>query len=206
MLGDVAKELPEDAELEELVDMDIPGLVPPTTRAFDFVNAEVRAQLGDLSRKKQDAIVHILEGYEPTVFETRDVPRLALHHQWDLHITEVDGARLVAGRPYPVSPQYLPEQNRQIMVLEQAGIIRRSRSLYGAPVLFAPKEDGKLRLCIDYRRLNLQTLRDCYPTDLIAHTRGSRMFSKLDLQSGFHQLRIREGDQHKTAFVTPGGQ
>jgi len=50
MLGDVAKELPEDAELEDLVDMDIPDLVPPTTRAFDFVEAEVRAQLGDLSR------------------------------------------------------------------------------------------------------------------------------------------------------------
>ena len=51
---------------------------------------------------------------------------------------------------------------------------------------------------------------DCYPTpvasDLIARTKGARMFSKLDLQSGFHQLRIREGDQHKTAFVTPGGQ
>ena len=50
MLGDVAKELPEDAKLEDLVDMDIPGLVPPTTRGFDFVEAEVRAQLGDLSR------------------------------------------------------------------------------------------------------------------------------------------------------------
>ena len=52
MLGDVAKELPKDAELEELVDMDIPGLVPPNTRPFDFVEAEVRAQLGDLSLKK----------------------------------------------------------------------------------------------------------------------------------------------------------
>ena len=77
-------------------------------------------------------------------------------------------------------------------------------------MLFAPKKDGKLRLRIDYRKLNRQTLRDCYPTpvatDLIARTRGCRMFSKLDLHSGFHQLRIREGDQHKTAFVTPGGQ
>jgi len=69
MLDDVAKKLPEDTELEDLVDMDILGLVPPTTRAFDFVEAEVRAQLGDLSRKKQDSIVRILEGYEPAVFE-----------------------------------------------------------------------------------------------------------------------------------------
>ena len=103
-------------------------------------------------------------------------------------------------RSYPVAPQHLPELNRQIEVLERAGIIRRSKSLYGAPVLFAPKKDGKLRLCIDYRKLNRQTLRDCYrtpvATDLIARTRGCKMFSKQDLRSGFHQLRIREGMGH----------
>jgi hypothetical protein len=177
---------------------------PPAQRQLprNTVRVDTQKSLG----KKQDAIVRILDGYEPTVFETRDMPRLAPHHQWDLDITEVEGARPVAGWPYPVSPQHLPELNRQISVLEQAGIIRRSRSLYGTPVLFAPKKDGKLRECIDYRRLNRQTLRDCYltpiATDLIVRTRGARMFSKLDLHSGFHQL----GDQHKTAFVTPGGQ
>jgi len=210
MLGDVSKELPEDGEFEGLVDMEIPGLVPPVARAFDFVEAEVRAQLGDLSKQKQADIIRLLESYEPTVFETRDMPQLAPHRQWDLDIMEVEGARPVAGRPYPVAPQHLPELNRQIAVLEEAGIIRRSRNLYGALALFAPKKDGRLRLYIDYRKLNCHTLRDCYPTpvatDLIARTRGARMFSQLDLRSGFHQLRIREGDQHKTAFVTPGGQ
>ena len=130
--------------------------------------------------------MRILEGYKQTVFETRDMPRLAPHCQWDLDITKVEGTRPVAGQPYPVSPQHLPELNRQIMVLEQAGLIRRSRSLYGAPMLFAPKKDGKLRLCIDYRRLNRQTLRDCYPTpiatDLIACIRGAHVFCKLDAQ------------------------
>ena len=163
--------------------------------------------LGDLSRKKQDVIVRILEGYEPMVFETRDMPRLVPHRQWDLNITEVEGAWPVAGWPYLVSPQHLPELNQQIMVLEQAGTIC---SLYSAPVLLVPNKDGKLRLCIDYCRLNHQTLRDCYPTtittDLIARTRGVRMFLKLDLHSEFHQLRIREGFQHKTAFVKSGWQ
>ena len=88
-------------------------------------------------------------------------------------------------------------------------MIRRSVSPYAAPTLFTPKKDGKLRLCNDYRRLNKQTQRDCFPTpiasDLIARTRGARMFSKLDVQAGFNQLRIREGDQHKTAFITPSG-
>ena len=81
-------------------------------------------------------------------------------------------------------------------------------SLYASSVLFALKKDGKLRLCIDYHRLNKLTLWDCFPmpmaSDSIARTRGARIFSKLDLQSEFHQLRIREGDQHNTAFPTPG--
>ena len=189
------------------MDMDIPGLVSPTTRAFHFVRTKVCVHLGDLSRKKQDVIVRILEGYEPTVFETRDMPRLVPHRQWDLNFTEVEGAWPVAGWPYLVSPQHLSELNQQIMVLEQTGTIC---SLYSAPVLLVPNKDGKLRLCIDYCRLNHQTLRDCYPTtittDLIARTRGVRMFLKLDLHSEFHQLRIREGFQHKTAFVKSGWQ
>ena len=150
----------------------------------------------------------LLRGYEDTVFETRTMPRMPPQRELDMDITETPGARPVSGRPFPVSPQHLPELERQIAALLKAGIIRRSVNLYASPVLFAPKKDGKLRLCIDYRRLNLQTLRDCFPTpvasDLIARTRGARMFSKLDLQSRFHQLRIREGDQHKTAFTTPG--
>ena len=74
MLGDVSKELPEDEELEGLVDMEIPGLVPPVARAFDFVEAEVRAQLGDLSKQKKADVIWLLEGYEPTIFETRGMP------------------------------------------------------------------------------------------------------------------------------------
>ena len=78
----------------------------------------------------------------------------------------------------------MPELERQIKTLLDAGIIRESVSLYASPVLFARKKDSKLRLSVDYHCLNRQTLRDCYPTpvasDLIARTRGSRMFSKLD--------------------------
>ena len=203
MLGDFGKELPEDTHLVDLLDSEILGLsTPPDRSSFDFVTSEVRAQLGHLSFQKQEDILTLLRGYEDTVFETRTMPRMLPH---------IISQRLlgpVSGRPYPVSPQHLPELERQIAALLKAGIIRRSVSLYASPVLFAPKKDGKLRLCIDYQRLNRQTLRDCFPTpvasDLIARTRGARMFSKLDLQSGFHQLRIREGDQHKTAFTTPG--
>jgi len=97
---------------------------------------------------------------------------------------------------------------KDCIMLLKAGITRRRVSLYASPVLFAPKKDWKFRLCIDYHCLNHQTLWDCFETpvasNLIARTQGARIFSKLDLQSGFHQLRIREGDPHKIAFTTPG--
>jgi len=209
-LGDVGKELPEDAEILDFLDADIPGLTTNPERSFDFVTSEVRTQLAHLPAQQVEDILTLLGGFENTVFETRTMPRMPPVRQLDMDIKETSDARPVAMRHYPVAPQHMPELERQIKTLLDAGIIRKSVSLYASPVLFAPKKDNKLHLCVDYRRLNRQTLRDCYPTpvasDLIARTRGSRMFSKLDLQSDFHQLRIREGDQHKTAFTTPGGQ
>ena len=88
----------------------------------------------------------LLRGYEETVFETRTMPRMPPRRELDMDIMETLGARPVLGRPYPVSLQHLP----QIAALLKAGIIRWSVSLYASPVLFAPKKDGKLRLCIDY--------------------------------------------------------
>jgi len=79
MIGDVGKKLPEDVELENRVDMDIPGLVAPGERSFGFVEAEVQEQLSHLSRQKKETIVGILGTYEPTVFETREMSRLAPH-------------------------------------------------------------------------------------------------------------------------------
>jgi len=68
---------------------------------------------------KQDAIMSLLETCKPTVFKTRTIPRLAPHRQLDLDITEEEGARPVAARPYPVAPQHLPELNQQIAALER---------------------------------------------------------------------------------------
>jgi len=124
----------------------------------------VRAQLGHLSLQKQEDIFTLFRGYEETVFETRTMPQMLPRHELDMDITETPGARPASGRPYPVSPQHLPELERQTTALLKAGIIRRSVSLYISPVLFAPKKDGKLRLCIDCHRLNRQTLRECFPT------------------------------------------
>ncbi|GJS18069.1 putative reverse transcriptase domain-containing protein [Tanacetum coccineum] len=88
-------------------------------------------------------------------------------------------------------------------------IIRPSSSPWGAPVLFVKKKDGSLRMCIDYRELNKLTVKNRYPLpridDLFDQLQGSSVYSKIDLRSGYHQLRVREEDISKTAFRTRYG-
>ena len=89
------------------------------------------------------------------------------------------------------------------------GFIRPSTSPWGAPVLFVKKKYGSLRLCIDYRQLNRPTIRNQYPLrridELFDKLHVSRVYSKIDLRSGYHQLRVRENDVSKTAFRTRYG-
>ena len=89
------------------------------------------------------------------------------------------------------------------------GFVRPSTSPWGAPVLFVKKKDGSLRLCIDYRELDKVTIRNQYPLpridDLFDQLQGARVFSKIDLRSGYHQLKIRSEDVPKTAFKTRYG-
>ncbi|GJR71163.1 reverse transcriptase domain-containing protein [Tanacetum coccineum] len=93
--------------------------------------------------------------------------------------------------------------------LSDKGFIRPSSSPWGAPVLFVKKKDGSFRMCIDYRELNKLTVKNRYPLpridDLFDQLQGSRVYSKIDLRSGYHQLRVREEDISKTAFRTRYG-
>ena len=89
------------------------------------------------------------------------------------------------------------------------GFIRTSNSPWGTPVLFAKKKDKTLRLCIDYQQLNKVTIKNRYPLpridDLFDQLRGVRVYSKIDLCIGYHQLRVREADIPKTTFRTRYG-
>jgi hypothetical protein len=109
----------------------------------------------------------------------------------------------------PLSHDEVAEVERQLQDLLRNQWIEVSNSPYGAPIIFAPKKDGKWRMCIDYRRLNEITIKNSYPIpriDELLDTLGdAKCFSILDLQSGYHQIRLRVQDREKTAFHTPFG-
>jgi hypothetical protein len=108
-----------------------------------------------------------------------------------------------------MAPLKLKELKEQLQELLDRGFIRPSVSPWGAPVLFVKKKDGSMRLCIDYRELNKVTIKNRYPLpridDLFDQLHGSQVFSKIDLRSGYHQLKIKEEDIQKTAFRTRYG-
>ncbi|GKF74841.1 putative reverse transcriptase domain-containing protein [Tanacetum coccineum] len=102
----------------------------------------------------------------------------------------------------------MEELSTQLQELSDKGFIRPSSSPWGAPVLFVKKKDGYFRMCIDYRELNKLTVKNRYPLsridDLFDQLQGSSVYSKIDLRSGYHQLRVRDEDIPKTAFRTVG--
>ncbi|GJZ55850.1 putative reverse transcriptase domain-containing protein [Tanacetum coccineum] len=106
-------------------------------------------------------------------------------------------------------PSEMKELSEQLKELSDKGFIRPSSSPWGAPVLFVKKKDGSFRMCIDYRELNKLTVKNRYPLpridDLFDQLQGSSVYSKIDLRSGYHQLRVREEDIPKTAFRTRYG-
>ena len=103
----------------------------------------------------------------------------------------------------------LAELKKQLEKLQQSGFIRPNSSPWGAQVLFVKKKDGIMRMCVDYRALNEVTIKNKYPLpridDLFDQLKGAKYFSKIDLRSGYHQLKIRESDIPKTIFVTRYG-
>ena len=111
--------------------------------------------------------------------------------------------------PHRMALFELQELRVQLQELLDKGFIRPSTSPWGAPVLFAKKKDKTLRLCIDYRQLNRVAVKNRYPLsridDLFDQLRGARVYSKIDLPTSYHQLRVRETDIPKTAFRTHYG-
>ena len=103
-----------------------------------------------------------------------------------------------------MSPAELKALDDYIKDALTKGWIHKSQSPAGTPILFVPKKSGELHLCIDYHGLNAVTIKNRYPLPLISELldrlNGSVIFSKIDLRNAYHQVRIREGDEWKTAF------
>ncbi|GJW49707.1 putative reverse transcriptase domain-containing protein [Tanacetum coccineum] len=144
----------------------------------------------------------------PKVFP-EDLPGLPPVRQVEFQIDLIPGAAPVARAPYRLAPLEMQELSDQLQELADRGFIRPSTSPWGAPVLFVKKKDGSFRMCIDYRELNKLTVKNRYPLpridDLFDQLQGSSTYSKIDLRSGYHQLRVRDEDIPKTAFRTRYG-
>ena len=150
----------------------------------------------------------------PVVCEYQDVfpeelPGMPPHRPVEFVIDLEPGTEPVCKRPYKLGPKELKELKKQLDEQERLGLIRPSSSPWGCGVLFVKKKDGTDRLCVDYRPLNKKTIKNKYPlpniNELFEQLKGAKVFSKLDLRMGYHQIRIREEDIPKTAFRTSFG-
>ncbi|GJR93260.1 putative reverse transcriptase domain-containing protein [Tanacetum coccineum] len=177
-------------------------------KGFPIFLAHVTAkEVEDKSEKKRLEDVPIVQDF-PKVF-LEDLSGLPPTRQVEFQIDLVPGAAPVARAPYRLAPSEMKELSEQLKELSDKGFIRPSSSPWGAPVLFVKKKDGSFRMCIDYRELNKLTVKNRYPLpridDLFDQLQGSSVYSKIDLRSGYHQLRVREEDIPKTAFRTRYG-
>nr|GEZ32635.1 putative reverse transcriptase domain-containing protein [Tanacetum cinerariifolium] len=179
---------------------------------------KVKFEWGD----KQEAAFQLLKQKLCSAPEVRalvmiiglDLPRKILNAQTGARKSEnikkedvgVPGAAPVARAPYRLAPSEMKELVEQLKELSDKGFIRLSSSPWGAPVQFVKKKDGSFRMCIDYRELNKLTIKNCYPLpridDLFDQLQGSSVYSKIDLRSSYHQLRVREEYIPKIAFRT----
>ncbi|GKB24821.1 putative reverse transcriptase domain-containing protein [Tanacetum coccineum] len=135
-----------------------------------------------------------------------DLPRLPPIRQVEFQIDLVPGAAPVARAPYRLAPSEMKELSAQLQELSEKGFIRPSSSPWGAMVLFFKRKYDSFQMCIDYRELNKLTVKNRYPLpridDLFDQLQGSSVYSKIDLRSGYHQLRVCDEDILKTTFYT----
>jgi hypothetical protein len=144
----------------------------------------------------------------PDVFP-KDLPGMPLNRDVEFIIELQPGTSPISRQPYKMTPKELPELKVQLNELLDKGYIRPSSSSWGCPALFVKKKDQSLRLCVDYQSLNAVTIKNKYPLPridiLFDQLAGVRVFSNVDLCSGYHQIKIHPEDVPKTAFSTRYG-
>ena len=138
-----------------------------------------------------------------------DISGMPPQREIDFMIDSVPETGPISKAPYRMAPKEIEELKSQLEALLDKGYIQPSVSPWDALLLFVRKKDGNLKFCIDYKELNKVTVKNKYPlpqiNDLFDQLREAGIFSKIDLRSGYHQLRIVEGELHKMAFRTRYG-
>ena len=133
----------------------------------------------------------------PDVFP-EDLPGLPPDRDIEFKIDLIPGTAPISRRPYRMPPNELAELKKQLQELLGKGLIRPSSSLWGCPALFVKKKDKSVRMCVDYRPLNAVTVKNKYPLPridiLFDQLAKAKVFSKIDLRSGYHQIKIRPED------------
>jgi hypothetical protein len=185
-------------------------LTTPEGKEIDFVAEPVVTAKGVANHVKVNQLDASQGSEVPVVNEFPDVfheELLGMPPNRDIEfvIELKPGTTPIYKTPYRMTTPEFAELKEHIKELLEKGFIRPSSSYWGAPVIFVPKKDGTQRLCVDYYALNEVTIKNKYLQpridDLFDQLRGACVFSKIDLQLGYHQLKIRECDIPKTAFV-----
>nr|GEX55209.1 putative reverse transcriptase domain-containing protein [Tanacetum cinerariifolium] len=175
--------------------------ISPTTLNTSY---EVELADGKVADEKRLDDIRVVQDF-PKIFPD-DLSSLPPVREIEFRIDLIPGALPVVKSPYRLALSEMLELSNQLKELQEKGFIQPSHSPWGAPLLFVKKKDGAMRMCIDYRELNKLTIKNRYPlpiiNDLFDQLQGACCFSKIDLRSGYHQLRVREEDIPKTAFKT----
>ncbi|KAJ8002804.1 hypothetical protein DPEC_G00162780 [Dallia pectoralis] len=179
---------PSESELSKAADL-----------AFDFGESPVPPEWKDRITRKLNCMPEVFAQNDTDFGRTDKVK----HH---VKLSDETPFKL---RARPIHPHDVEAVRQHLQELLDAGVIRESESPFSSPIVVVRKKNGQVRLCIDYRKLNLQTVKDAYALprmdDTFTALSGSKWFSVLDLKSGYYQIEVDEADKPKTAFVCPLG-
>jgi len=193
----------------------IEGLTQPIILGLPFLqefNPQIDWTIQNITENKEPPEVKLPQEYNEFqhVFSSQNADKLPEHRTYDCAIDLIDPKILPPFKPlYNLSAPELAALDEYVKENLAKGFIRPSKSPAGAPIFFVKKKDGSLRPCVDYRELNSLTVKNRYPlpliTELLDRLGNSRIFTKIDLKGAYNLIRIREGDEYKTAFRTRQG-